>query len=149
MQGSQLKVQPAASRRAQHRSGIACAQKQQFSSFDDLVQNSELPVLVDFYATWCGPCQVMSQVLSVWAAYQACPHLNWLLTTDCLRLAIVAQKVSTQMAGKVKFVKIDTDKYPKVASRYAIQVCSSVLALEFVCVRITSAQVYTGYADTQ
>lgn len=33
------------------------------------------------------------------------------------------QKVSTQMAGKIKFVKIDTDKYPKVASRYTIQVC--------------------------
>lgn len=32
------------------------------------------------------------------------------------------QKVSAQMADKVKFVKIDTDKYPKVASRYAIQV---------------------------
>lgn len=31
------------------------------------------------------------------------------------------------MAGKVKFVKIDTDKYPKIASRYAIQVCISRL----------------------
>lgn len=36
---------------------------------------------------------------------------------------MAVQKVSTQMAGKIKFVKIDTDKYPKVASRYAIQVC--------------------------
>ena len=32
------------------------------------------------------------------------------------------QKLSTQMAGKIQIVKIDTDKYPKVASRYAIQV---------------------------
>ena len=82
---SQLKVQPADFRHATHqehawrRSSITCAQKQQFGSFDDMVQNSELPVLVDFYATWCGPCQVMSQVLSVWAAESSLPmqrHLH-------------------------------------------------------------------------
>ena len=82
---SQLKVQPADSRHAarqehaRHKSSITCAQKQQFSSFDDMVQNSELPVLVDFYATWCGPCQVMSQVLSVWASNFSLPmqrHLH-------------------------------------------------------------------------
>ncbi|KAL3146632.1 thioredoxin, variant 2-like protein [Trebouxia sp. C0010 RCD-2024] len=106
---AELRVQLAAFRRVihqgytQHSSSIARAQKQQFSSFDDMVQNSELPVLVDFYATWCGPCQVMSQTLS---------------------------KVSTQMAGKIKFVKIDTDKYPKVASRYAIQALPTLLVFE-------------------
>ena len=42
---------------------------------------------------------------------------------------MAVQKVSTQMAGKIKFVKIDTDKYPKVASRYAIQVRTSRLHL--------------------
>ncbi|MFS8865700.1 thioredoxin domain-containing protein, partial [Synechococcus sp. H55.9] len=39
------------------------AHKQQFKSFDDMIQGSKTPILVDFYATWCGPCQVMAQVL--------------------------------------------------------------------------------------
>ncbi len=89
------------------------AQKQQFSSFDDMVQNSELPVLVDFYATWCGPCQIMSQVLSV--SIQA--H-HTLLALRCqlgssqsvLTSAPSVQKLSTQMGDKIKIVKIDTDK---------------------------------------
>ncbi|KAL0053685.1 hypothetical protein WJX82_009279 [Trebouxia sp. C0006] len=90
----------ATGRPRQHLAVVRHAQKQQFSSFDDMVQNSELPVLVDFYATWCGPCQIMSQVLS---------------------------KLSAQMGDKIKIVKIDTDKYPKIASRYAIQALPTLL----------------------
>ncbi len=41
------------------------ATKKSFKSFDDMIANSSKPVLVDFYATWCGPCQMMSQVLNV------------------------------------------------------------------------------------
>ena len=69
------------------------ATKQQFKSFDELLAHSELPVLVDFYATWCGPCQMMSPIL---------------------------EQVNTQLKGKLKVVKIDTDRYPQIASQYQI-----------------------------
>lgn len=82
---------------------IRHAQKQQFASFDDMVQNSELPVLVDFHATWCGPCQIMSNILS---------------------------NLSKQMGDKIKIVKIDTDKYPKIATRYSIQALPTLLVFK-------------------
>ena len=69
------------------------AVKQQFSSFEELLSGSELPVLVDFYASWCGPCQMMAPIL---------------------------EQVNTQMKQQLRVVKIDTDKYPQLASRYGI-----------------------------
>lgn len=70
------------------------AQKQKFASFDDMITSSNVPVLVDFYATWCGPCQMQSNAL-----------------TD----------VSKQMGCSVKIVKIDSEKYPTLATRYQVQ----------------------------
>jgi thioredoxin len=70
------------------------ATKQQFRSFDEMLAGSDLPVLVDFYATWCGPCQMMASILS---------------------------QVSTQLKGQIKVVKIDTDKYPQIASQHRIE----------------------------
>ncbi|MCP2727669.1 thioredoxin [Limnofasciculus baicalensis] len=69
------------------------AVKKQFSSFDSLLSGSDLPVLVDFYATWCGPCQMMAPILD---------------------------RVGTQLKGRLQIVKIDTDKYPNLASQYQI-----------------------------
>ncbi|HEY9852310.1 MAG TPA: thioredoxin [Leptolyngbyaceae cyanobacterium] len=69
------------------------ATKQQFNSFEELLSGSDVPVLVDFYATWCGPCQMMAPIL---------------------------EQVNTQMQGKIRVVKIDSDKYPVLASRYQI-----------------------------
>ncbi|MEL6399471.1 MAG: thioredoxin [Cyanobacteria bacterium P01_A01_bin.70] len=69
------------------------ATKQKFTSFADLLAQSELPVLVDFYATWCGPCQIMSPIL---------------------------EQLNTQLSGQIKVVKIDTDRYAQLASQYQI-----------------------------
>jgi thioredoxin len=69
------------------------ATKQQFNSFEELLTGSETPILVDFYATWCGPCQMMSGFLDL---------------------------AKEDLEGKVKIVKIDVDKYPEIASQYGI-----------------------------
>ena len=65
--------------------------KQQFNSFEELL-SSELPVLVDFYASWCGPCQMMAPII---------------------------EQVNAQMK-QLRVVKIDTDKYPQLASQHHI-----------------------------
>lgn len=69
------------------------AVKQQFSSFDEMINGSEQPLLVDFYADWCGPCQMMAKILV---------------------------QVGAEMKGEVKVVKIDTEKYPAIASQHNI-----------------------------
>jgi thioredoxin len=69
------------------------AVKKQFSSFNELLFGSDVPVLVDFYATWCGPCQMMVPIL---------------------------EKVNAQLKGRLQVVKIDTDKYPQLASQYQV-----------------------------
>ena len=69
------------------------ATKQKFASFSEMLAQSEEPILVDFYATWCGPCQMMASILS---------------------------QASSQLKGQVKVVKIDTDRYPNLASQHQI-----------------------------
>ena len=70
------------------------AVKKQFSSFEDLLASSEIPVLVDFYATWCGPCQMMAPIL---------------------------EQVGANLRDRLQVVKIDTDKYPNLATKYQIE----------------------------
>ncbi|MEL6927049.1 MAG: thioredoxin [Cyanobacteria bacterium J06600_6] len=70
------------------------AVKKQFSSFEELLSGSEIPVLVDFYATWCGPCQMMTPIL---------------------------EQVGATLRDRLQVVKIDTDKYPNLASKYQVE----------------------------
>lgn len=76
------------------------ATKKQFTSFEDMLRQSNRPVLVDFYATWCGPCQMMAPILE-----QAGAHLG----------------------DRLQIVKIDTDKYPQLASKYQITALPSLV----------------------
>ncbi len=69
------------------------ATKKQFASFDEMITESDLPVLVDFYATWCGPCQMMAKIL---------------------------EQVNVLMKDQLRIIKIDSDKYPELASQYEI-----------------------------
>ncbi|MEM7553598.1 MAG: thioredoxin [Cyanobacteria bacterium P01_A01_bin.84] len=70
------------------------ATKKQFNSFEEMLSGSDVPVLVDFYATWCGPCQMMVPIL---------------------------EQVNAHLQGQMRVVKIDTDKYPHIAEKYRIE----------------------------
>jgi thioredoxin len=69
------------------------AVKKQFTNFEEMLQDSEIPLLVDFYAPWCGPCQMMGPIL---------------------------EKVGADLKDRIKVVKINTDKYPDLAAKHSI-----------------------------
>jgi thioredoxin 2 len=62
--------------------------------FDELVQGAGVPVLVDFWAAWCGPCRMVA------------PEL---------------EKLANERGGRVVVAKVDTDALPDVAGRFGIR----------------------------
>lgn len=63
------------------------------SSFDNII-NSEKPVLVDFFATWCGPCKMLGPIL---------------------------KEVKDNLGDRISIIKIDVDKNQQVASQYQVR----------------------------
>ena len=70
------------------------------ANFDSEVLKADLPVLVDFTATWCGPCKA---------------------------LAPIVDKIADEFEGKIKVGKVDIDAAPEVAAKYCVRSVPTVI----------------------
>jgi thioredoxin 2 len=68
--------------------------------FGEVVEQSTIPVVVDMWAPWCGPCRIVSPAL---------------------------EQLSREFAGKVKLVKVNVDEAPKLSQRFTIQAIPTLL----------------------
>jgi thioredoxin 2 len=71
--------------------------------FADVAEKSSVPVLVDLWATWCGPCRMVSPAL---------------------------EQLATERAGQLKLVKVDVDKAPAISQRFTVQAVPTLLLLD-------------------
>jgi thioredoxin 2 len=71
-------------------------------TFASVVEQATMPVLVDFWATWCAPCRMVSPAL---------------------------EQLARERAGELKLVKIDCDAAPKLVERFSVQAVPTLLVM--------------------
>lgn len=72
-------------------------------TYDEFVNSSELPVIVDFWAEWCGPCKKISPIID---------------------------ELSSEMANEVIFAKMDIDKFPEFGAKYEIRTIPALVVIK-------------------
>jgi thioredoxin 2 len=87
-------------------------------SFSAVADESSLPVLVDLWAPWCGPCRAVSPVL---------------------------EQLATDMAGRIKLVKVNADVAPQVSRRFEAQAIPTLVLLDRG--EVVARQIGTAPAD--
>lgn len=70
------------------------------AAFDSTVQSSEVPVLVDFWAPWCGPCRILSPII---------------------------EQIADEYAGKAKICKLNTDEAKETAIEFGISAIPTII----------------------
>ena len=95
------------------------------NNFENEVMRSEIPVLIDFYAEWCGPCRMMAPVV---------------------------EQFAEEYEGRVKIGKINVDEESELAARFGVQSIPSFIFIKDgkVVDRVTGAMpkpVLKGYLD--